>query len=69
MVMTYSHTKVQGKRSVGSEDRPRVETRRDGQTYVRTEATELLAAVMRTVTSRLTKTVFSECENDILVNS
>jgi len=47
MVMTYSHEKVQGQRSVGYEDR--AET--NGQTDRRTEAIALSTSLMRSVIS------------------
>ena len=47
MVMTYSHAKVQGQRSVGSKDR--VET--NGRTDRRTEAIAFSPTLMRSVTN------------------
>ena len=46
MVMTYAHAKVQGKRSVGSDDKGETDGRTDKRTDGRTRAIVLPTALM-----------------------
>ena len=57
MVMTYSHAKVQGQWSIGSEDRVETNERTDGQTDGGDCITSLANAVDKNATKRASKNV------------